>query len=903
MKKVLLLMVCALMGFALSAQVSENFSDYNIGGKIAQQAQAAGRNYWTTWSNAPGGSEDGVIGEIEGSKCGKFVEPNDQILLLGTKTTGVWELSFKLLVPTGACAYFNIQSKAPVNYNPNEWACQFYFGQNSTAQQDPFVLTPGVGVMDAGGFSSADFTFQHDVWTDVKLIMDLNTNSAEFVVNGNSIHSWVYTDGCFGTEPPETGCTKQIDAMNIFPTAPASQFYIDDIVFAESTDVYSTNFDELSAGAYVAQSYPTWWTTWSNAPGTSEDALITTEQSQTPSNSAKLDDGTDLMFKAGDITAGIYTIDFDMYIPNTAPAYFNLLHFFDPGNDGQDSEWAIGIYMNIPTNSIGMPVGTNFTVNNVNTPFTVPNNAWFHFSFYIDLDNDAATVSVDGEEKLAWTFSNIESGGTGECQLGRVDFWPPLANSVFYIDNFVYAKQGVELPQATLSVMPDELKIQLPADETNSKNFAIISEQPDTRKATWSTYIDYAPLETGTGDPFSLAVCDVSSVGSNYNIGSAAEVDREIGMKLSPVEYKDKLGGVLKQIAYYITSIPNVGDAPTSNLTFRVYGQGSAENKTGELLAEKVLPMANFTLNAWNWVDITPVQLTGGEYWVTVAMHQLASQYPMTPDSGPAKYGGDWIKTGTGGWSRLGADLDCNWAIQVKGDGKVQKVWGFLDQSYGATFAASQSDVKVTVDSHGFPDDIYTANIVILTNVDATPRFDIPLTMEVGDFLSNNTEVEKVTVDDIEAPASTGSYNFRVEIDTNAETANIVVTPKHPNATVTGQIDEQPIHNGQNVFTFTVTAEDGVTTEDYKLLVFVRPVGISELDNAVKLYPNPVVDYLYLKSDIAIEKVIVYDLTGRVIRQINQPANSIDLSDLSSGFYLLQVNTTEGASTQRFIKE
>jgi hypothetical protein len=79
MKKVLLLMVCALMGFALYAQVSENFSDYTVGGKIAQQAQTMGRDYWTTWSGAVGGNEDGVVAEVAGNKVGHFTFGNDQV--------------------------------------------------------------------------------------------------------------------------------------------------------------------------------------------------------------------------------------------------------------------------------------------------------------------------------------------------------------------------------------------------------------------------------------------------------------------------------------------------------------------------------------------------------------------------------------------------------------------------------------------------------------------------------------------------------------------------------------------------------------------------------------------------------------------------------------------------------
>jgi hypothetical protein len=150
------------------------------------------------------------------------------------------------------------------------------------------------------------------------------------------------------------------------------------------------------------------------------------------------------------------------------------------------------------------------------------------------------------------------------------------------------------------------------------------------------------------------------------------------------------------------------------------------------------------------------------------------------------------------------------------------------------------------------------------------------------------------------------AFDYRVTIKTDKYEAEIAVTTEHENATVTGSVGTVTIKQGVNDFTFTVTAEDGVTTKDYVLRVIadiVPPEAIPELDNAVKLYPNPVVDYLHLVTDIAIERVTIYDLTGRVVRQINQPANSIDLSDLSSGIYLLQATSAQGQSMQKFIKE
>jgi len=234
MKKLLLTIVSAFLLFALSAQVSEDFSDYTVGGKIAQQAQAMGRDYWTTWSNKPGTNEDGVVGEMPaGNKCGKFDWVGsgtvDQVLKLGKKTSGKWELTLKIYVPTGQCGYFNILSD--FKGSQSKWSFQIYFSKDGAA--------PGVGTMDAGGADAASFTFDHDTWIPVKLIMDLDLDLGEVFVNDTKVHEWIYTKGTFGDGSP-----RCIDALDIYPTtAGKSTFYIDDIDFKSIGDPTSAKIE------------------------------------------------------------------------------------------------------------------------------------------------------------------------------------------------------------------------------------------------------------------------------------------------------------------------------------------------------------------------------------------------------------------------------------------------------------------------------------------------------------------------------------------------------------------------------------------------------------------------------------------------------------------------------------
>ena len=241
MKKLLLSLVSAFLLFTLSAQVSENFSDYTVGGKLAQQAQAMGRDYWTKWSNAPGGNEDGLIEDMSGNKVLKLAAvsssvSNDQILRLGYKEgstwkpqdKGAWELTFKIFIPATKDGYFNIKSVFPSTVSET-WATQIYFATDqSEVQGEIGPYTPGVGKIYAASSTPISFSFSHDTWVPVKLFIDLDNDEAKFYVNDNLVHTWQYSLGSFGNSNHKT-----IAAMNIFPPSegPRSTFYIDDIVF------------------------------------------------------------------------------------------------------------------------------------------------------------------------------------------------------------------------------------------------------------------------------------------------------------------------------------------------------------------------------------------------------------------------------------------------------------------------------------------------------------------------------------------------------------------------------------------------------------------------------------------------------------------------------------------------
>lgn len=81
--------------------------------------------------------------------------------------------------------------------------------------------------------------------------------------------------------------------------------------------------------------------------------------------------------------------------------------------------------------------------------------------------------------------------------------------------------------------------------------------------------------------------------------------------------------------------------------------------------------------------------------------------------------------------------------------------------------------------------------------------------------------------------------------------------------------------------------------------------GLSELSNEVSIFPNPAADVVNIEfeSSQIIEKVDVFNIDGKLVRTMNDPASGIDVSGLPTGAYILEVATQYGVSRAHFMKK
>lgn len=82
-------------------------------------------------------------------------------------------------------------------------------------------------------------------------------------------------------------------------------------------------------------------------------------------------------------------------------------------------------------------------------------------------------------------------------------------------------------------------------------------------------------------------------------------------------------------------------------------------------------------------------------------------------------------------------------------------------------------------------------------------------------------------------------------------------------------------------------------------------VSINEIVGLeLKLYPNPAANQINLESSEWILDIQLVDMSGKILRteSVNSGFHQLDLADLESGFYFLNVNTELGTKTLKFSK-
>jgi hypothetical protein len=175
-----------------NAIICDDFETYTLG-LVSPQA-----TWWLPWGVPDNSFISSDVTDEEASNGTKSMkvkyevqgaaQGDDQLLLLGNKTTGRYSLSWKYYIPSDHAAYYNIQNSETPG---QQWNLDIYFDSTGTAR---------LLVDAASQVVNTTFEFPFDEWFTVEHIIDLDNNIAKVYVDSNFIWGWGYTGNLGGID-------------------------------------------------------------------------------------------------------------------------------------------------------------------------------------------------------------------------------------------------------------------------------------------------------------------------------------------------------------------------------------------------------------------------------------------------------------------------------------------------------------------------------------------------------------------------------------------------------------------------------------------------------------------------------------------------------------------------------
>ncbi len=719
--------------------ISESFDDYNVGNHLATEAIAQGKHFWTTWSDTPGSNEDATIADYDGQRCALYTYGNDQVLLLGDRDTGTYDLEFDMLVPDGKNGYFSLLHN--FNGDASSWGLQCYLHLKNDGQHQ--TSNPGHGTVHAGSNSTADIPCVYDKWMHFRIHIDTDNDVADLYYTApgkkeEPLCSWQWSLDSFGNEV----VGRNIAALDFFPpqNAATSEFYVDNITFKTAHtptegEIVWEPFDGYTVGKHLASDAINhgkhFWTTWSDSPGSNEDATIADYDGD---NCAHFVYGNDQVLLLGDRDASVYDLEFDMLVPDGKNGFFSLLHDFN----ADASTWGLQCYLHLKhdgqfqTSNPGH--GTVHAGSNNTADIPCVYDEWMHFRIHIDNDYDVAdlyyTAPGKKEEPICswqWSLDSYGNNVVGR-NIAALDFYPPqdAATSEFYVDNINFKRIGEE-SITQLNIDPTAVEVNLTPDKATS--VAINIENEGRAIGNWVGWLDFGKGDDnmdGTYIAYYNGEC-------KQGIGSSSANTYEMAIRLPASAYAETaMGKRLFSVNYFVNEDYQSAD---HNYIFRIYGQG-INNQPGELLAEQTI--SSTTSNGWLVAVFNdPIYLTGQTLWATVEIKQAARENPLSMDDG--KYeeesDGNWLSTNGKDFVHCynRGEVEGAWMIDVYCIGQnIPATWGAIDKEEGTIMGGESETITLSLNSHNMSEEgEYHANLIIYTNDYNLPRLEIPVTLNV----------------------------------------------------------------------------------------------------------------------------------------------------------------------------
>ncbi len=177
-------------------------------------------------------------------------------------------------------------------------------------------------------------------------------------------------------------------------------------------------------------------------------------------------------------------------------------------------------------------------------------------------------------------------------------------------------------------------------------------------------------------------------------------------------------------------------------------------------------------------------------------------------------------------------------------------------------------------------------------------------------FVSSDFEILKADQDITFNPLADknlGDPDFNLNATTDSGLTITYTSSNTSVATVSGDI-VTIVGVGTTTITASQTGNtnyNAATPMDQTLTVNVQSLSTETASiNNITIYPNPAKDVVNIKGDITLLKQVnIYSTDGKLVKTLNTNFNSIDVSSLNSGLYILHLSDGVKTKTTRLIKD
>lgn len=156
-----------------------------------------------------------------------------------------------------------------------------------------------------------------------------------------------------------------------------------------------------------------------------------------------------------------------------------------------------------------------------------------------------------------------------------------------------------------------------------------------------------------------------------------------------------------------------------------------------------------------------------------------------------------------------------------------------------------------------------------------------------------------------------GAYNFTVDTNFTTLTSGDFISLS------SNSIDDSLILNSGDVLDFNIsnTANAGRYQVEVDVIHTVDTVFVTNFTTGINdnnfekealsftIYPNPTTDYLNVSNDVTNATFSVFSTSGSLVKEGNLQNNTIDVTSLTRGNYILMLNKDGKTLTKQFIKQ